>query len=130
MLYVYLVENVSRSCTILDEILINNSAAIPPDNNTFAIKVLDHNPTKVGVWVMPIPSGKLFSTVKKLPDVIPITAVIEEFGNVEFFFTKIIKLRKELLTQTTDKMHSVVCRTWLVVGDDLHWKRCGWTCSV
>jgi hypothetical protein len=49
MLYVYLVENVSRSCTILDEIPINNSAAIPPDNNTFPIKVLNHNPTKVGV---------------------------------------------------------------------------------
>jgi len=71
--------------------------------------------------VIPIPSGKLLSsTAKKLPDVIPISTVLKKLSDIKLFLTKIIKLRKELLTQTTDKVHAVVCRTWLMIGDDLH----------
>lgn len=71
--------------------------------------------------MIPIPSGKLLSsTAKKLPDVIPITPVIEEFGNIKLFLTKIIKLTAEFLTQRPIKVHAIIGRTWLVVGDDLH----------
>jgi hypothetical protein len=71
--------------------------------------------------VIPIPSGKLLSsTAKKLPDVIPNSTVIEEFGNVEFFFCQVIKLTAEFLTQRPIKVHAIIGRTWLVVGDDLH----------
>jgi len=54
--------------------------------------------------VIPIPSGKLLSsTAKKLPDVIPISTVLKKLSDIKLFLTKIIKLRKELLTQLPTK---------------------------
>lgn len=68
-----------------------------------------------------IPSRKLFSsTAKKFPYMIPNSTVLEEFCNIEFFLSKVIKLLHEFLTQTPPKVHAIIGRSGLVVGDDLH----------
>ena len=80
------------------------SGGIGANNNPTIVEILHQNTTKISVGSIPIPltivERRVSIKAHKVTHTVPLPFVLEEFGNIEFVFGKVVEFFAQLIINT------------------------------